>query len=333
MDETTLIQTVARLLIAPKGLLAADESIKSCNARFEKLGVPTTEEKRREYRELLITTPDIEEYISGFILVDETIREAKADGTKFTDILKGKGIEIGIKVDEGLVDLLDHPGEKITQGLDGLSDRLKEYRKMGATFAKWRAVYSISDNTPSELCMKANAEILTKYAIACQAEGIVPIVEPEVLLDGEHTLEKCYEVTAHNLQILFKELADKKVYLPGLILKTSMVLPGKDLNLEVYPSEVAKMTVKCLKENVPDTIGGIVLLSGGQPDEDATVRLNAMHELGPLPWTLTFSYSRAIQNKVLASWAKNPADIAGAQTLFLAAAKNDSLASVGEYKV
>ena len=332
MDENILSNTVARLVMPPKGILAVDESVNTCNKRFEKLGIPTTEEKRRDYRELLISAPDIENFISGYILFDETIRQKTLSGVDFIDVLKFKGIDIGIKVDQGLVDFPPIPGEKLTQGLEGLSDRLKEYRKMGATFAKWRAVYSISETTPSELCMKTNAEILVKYALACQNENIVPILEPEVLMDGEHDLQKCYEVTSRNLKILFTELADRKVFLPGIILKTSMILPGKDNKITVYPSEIAKMTIKCLKEKVSETIGGIVFLSGGQTDEEATARLDAMHELGALPWPLTFSYGRAIQNSALQSWARDPSDISLAQSLLLAAAKNNSLASVGQYK-
>lgn len=333
MNENILAETAKRLTNAPRGIIAADESSNTCNTRFEKLGIATTEENRRTYRELLITTPGIEQYVSGFILYDETIRQKNIEGKNFTDILKEKGLDIGIKVDAGLKDLPEHPGEKFTDGLDGLDERLKEYKNMGATFAKWRAVYSISDITPSELCMKVNAEILTKYALLCQANDIVPIIEPEVLFEGEHTLERCYEVTKRNLEILFAELGDKKVFLPGLILKTSMVLPGKDAKVGVKNIDIAQMTVKCLKERVPPEIGGIVFLSGGQSEENSTVNLNLAHQkMGPLPWNLTFSYSRAIQNPVLKYWAENPTDISGAQKLLLIAAKNNSLASVGKYE-
>lgn len=332
MNQEILVQTVKRLVMPPKGLLAADESTNSCNARFEKVGVPTTEEKRREYRELLITAPELENYISGVIFYDETIRQFTMDGTRFTDILKAKGVEIGIKVDEGLVDFANHPGEKITKGLEGLGDRLKEYKKFGATFAKWRTVYTIGENTPSETLMKINAETLAKYALVCQENDIVPIIEPEVLMDGGHSIDKCYTVTARNLDVVFSELSAQKVYLPGLILKTNMVLPGKDADIIVDPRDVAQMTVKCLKEKVPAEIGGIVFLSGGQGSEDAIYHLNAMHNLGPLPWHLTFSYSRALQNEVLKSWANNPRAISKAQDLLIVAARNNSLASVGEYK-
>jgi len=332
MNQQKLIETVARLVSSPKGILAADESSPTCNKRFEKLGVPTTEENRRKYRELLITAPEIENYISGYILFDETIRQKTQDGRSFPEILQSKGIEIGIKVDKGTEDLPEHPGEKFTGGLEGLADRLKEYKNFGATFAKWRAVYTISENTPSEVCMQVNAKILAKYALACQENDVVPIIEPEVLLDGEHTIERSYEVNFRNLEIVFSELSNLKVFLPGIILKTSMVLPGKDSKVAVHDTDIAGMTIKCLKEKVPPEIGGIVFLSGGQKDEEATTRLNAMHQLGPLPWPLTFSYGRAIQNLALKSWAKNPNDVSGAQALLLERAKANSLASIGEYK-
>lgn len=332
MNQEILTKTVTYLVTTPKGLIAIDESTPTCNSRFEKLGIPTTLEKRREYRELLVTAPEIENYISGYIFFDETIRQSSKDGKSFPSILRSKGIEVGIKVDTGTINFTEHPGEKITQGLDGLGDRLKEYKKFGATFAKWRAVYTISEHTPTEDLMKVNAEILTKYALICQENDIVPILEPEILLDGNHSIEKCYEVTARNLEVVFSELSTQRVFLPGLILKTSMVLPGKDVDVTVYTSDVAKMTVRCLKEKVPLEIGGIVFLSGGQKEEEATVRLNAMHNLGPLPWPLTFSYSRAIQNPVLKHWAENPEDVKGAQALLIGSARNNSLASVGQYK-
>lgn len=331
MNQEILAQTAARLVKPPKGIIAADESAPTCDARFEKLNIAKTEENRRAYRELLITAPGIEQYISGFILFDETIRQSTKDGKSFTSIMKEKGVDIGIKVDKGTIDFPDHPGEKITQGLEGLSERLKEYKTMGATFAKWRAIYNISANTPSEALMRENARTLAQYAKACQAEDIVPIIEPEVLLDGDHTIKKCYEVTARNLEIVFEEITNALIFLPGLILKTSMVLPGKDSKVEVYDDEIAKMTVKCLKEKVPQAIGGVVFLSGGQDDIKATIRLDAMHQLGDLPWALTFSFSRAIQNPVLQSWAANPGNVAAAQALLIERAKDNSLASIGKH--
>ncbi|MFA5931919.1 MAG: class I fructose-bisphosphate aldolase [Candidatus Paceibacterota bacterium] len=332
MNKDKLIETVARLVAPPKGVLAIDESTNSCNKRFEKLGVPQTEEKRREYRELLITAPDVEKYLSGYILFDETIRQSTKNGKNFTTVLQEKGIDIGIKVDQGLVDFPNHGGEKITQGLEGLKERLQEYKNMGATFAKWRTAYQIGENIPSEDCIKESAVIFAKYALVCQELGIVPFVEPEVLFDGEHSIEKCYEVTAHNLDIIFTELNKMGVFIPGIILKTNMVLAGKENKEKSSPEDVARMTIKCLTEHVPGFIGGIVFLSGGQDVEDAMINLNTMHHSGLLTWPLTFSYSRAIQNPVLENWAKNPEDIATAQALLLAAAKNNSEASIGQYK-
>ena len=332
MNQEILTKTIARLVSPAKGILAIDEGLETCNKRFVKLSVPTTEEKRREYRELLITAPEIEKYISGYILFDETIRQSTKDGKSFTSVLQAKNIDVGIKVDQGLIDMPSHLGEKITQGLEKLSDRLKEYKSMGATFAKWRAVYEIGENIPSIDCMKENAVLFSKYATLCQELNIVPIVEPEILIDGDHSIEKCFEVTAQNLDIIFAELQNANVFIPGIILKTSMIISGKNSKEKLSNEEIAKMTVQCLKEHVPAQIGGIVFLSGGQGNEEATMNLNAMHQMGPLPWPLTFSYGRAIQNPALQSWAENGEDVVGAQALLLTTAKNNSLASIGEYK-
>ncbi len=332
MNTDKLKETVARLVKPPKGILAIDESFNTCGERFLKLGVPNIEDKRREYRELLITAPKIEKYISGYILFDETINQETVAGKSFVSVLQSKGIEVGIKVDAGTTNFSGHEGEKITKGLDGLEKRLKEYKELGATFAKWRAVYRIGVNTPSFDCMEKNAEIFVKYAILCQKNDIVPIVEPEILIDGNHTIEKCYQVTARNLDMVFSKLRSANVFMPGIILKTSMVLSGKDSRDKSFTEKIAEITLKCLKEHVPADIGGIVFLSGGQADADATMNINEMHKMGDLPWPLTFSYGRAIQNPALESWAKNPADVSGAQKLLLQAAKNNSLASTGEYK-
>ncbi len=332
MSQNILKETVARLTISPKGILAIDESMSTCNKRFEKLGVPTTEEKRQEYRELLVTAPNIEKYISGYILFDETIRQSTKSGKSFTSVLQSKGIDVGIKVDEGLVDFPPLPGEKVTKGLEGLDERLKEYRKLGATFAKWRAMYTIGENTPSIECMKANAKLFAQYAKLCQENDIVPIVEPEVLVDGDYRIEKCYEVNAKNLDIIFSELKNSGIFIPGIILKTSMVFSGKEALNRAPAEKVAEMTIKCFKEHIPYDIGGIVFISGGQPGDEAAINLNAMHKYSPFPWPLSFSYGRAIQNSALQSWVKNPADVAGAQTLLLQAAKNNSLATLGQYK-
>lgn len=326
------MEIVSRLIKPPKGILAIDESLPTCNKRFEKLNIPTTEEKRREYRELLVTAPDIEKYISGYILFDETMKQSTADGINFPSVLQSKGIEFGIKVDAGTEDFLRHMGEKITKGLDSISEKLNSAKKFGVTFAKWRAIYLIGNDTPSEDCMKVNARNFARYANLCQEAGVVPIVEPEVLIDGDHSIEKCYEVTAKNLDIVFAELRTAEVFIPGMILKTSMVIDGKSAKEKSSPEKIAEMTLKCLREHVPSDIGGIVFLSGGQSDTDAVMNLNAMHKTGSLPWPLTFSYGRAIQNGALQAWAKNPNDTAGAQKLLLQSAENSSLASVGKYK-
>jgi len=331
MDKKILAETVARLMASPKGILAIDESIPTCNKRFEKLGIISSEENRRAYRELLVTAPNIEKYISGCILFDETIRQKTIYGKSFVSVLQEKDIDVGIKVDMGTKDFPPHIGDKITEGLAGLAERLREYKEMGVTFAKWRAIYNIGNETPSESCMQANAEIFAEYAYECQSAGIVPIVEPEILIDGDHTIEECFRITAKNLDIIFKTLIAKNIFIPGIILKTSMVISGKEAKVQSKADDVAKMTIKCLMEHVPKEIGGIVFLSGGQGDDEATKNLNAMHRYEPLPWTLTFSYGRAIQNKALLSWAKNPLNVSTSQDLLLAAAKVNSLARMGKY--
>lgn len=334
MNKDILRKTAARLVASPKGILAIDESLGTCRSRFEKLGVPCTEEKRREYRELLITAPDMEKYISGYILVHETAFQKDKNGVPFPEILKQKGIAAGVTAYTGynVFDTVDGVKQEITEGLNDLPERIKDYKKRGAVFSKWREMIRIGENLPTEDFLKESAKRLAQYASICQAEDILPIVEPEVMIDGNHTIEKCYEITAHNLDIVFAELKSAGVYIPGIILKTSMVLSGKDAPNRAPAEKVAEMTVKCLKEHVPTDIGGIVFLSGGQSDLEATENLNAMHQIPNLPWNLTFSYGRAIQNEALKSWAKNPEDVAGAQALLLNAAKNNSLASVGQYK-
>jgi len=333
MNKKILIKTVANLTLAPKGILAMDESTATAQVRFEKLKIPATEENRKNYRELLIMTPELEKYISGVILFDETIKQIAKNNKSFVSILKEKSIEIGIKVDQGLEDFKDHPKEKISnQGLNNLLQKIKEYKKMGASFAKWRVIYLISENTPSKDLIKINAEALAEYAIICQSENIVPIIEPEILLEGNYSIQKCYQVMADNFDFLFRELKVKDVFIPGIILKTGMVLSGQDAKNRASVLEVAEMTLKCLKEHVPENIGGIVFLSGGQGEEEVLNNLNQMHKTGNLPWPLTFSYSRAIQNKVLEYWAKNNDDISGAQKLLLQIAEKNSLASIGKYK-
>jgi fructose-bisphosphate aldolase, class I len=332
MNKDILIKTVESLMESPKGILAIDESVSTCNKRFEKLGVETTEEKRREYREMLVTTPDIEKYISGYILFDETLRQKTVGGVSFISIMKDKGIEVGIKVDQGTVDLDPTLGEKVTTGLEGLTSRLEEYKQMGASFAKWRAIYKVGAEIPSDECIKVNTEAFVKYALACQAQDIVPIIEPEILIEGDHSIETCYNITAKNFQFLFASLNSLGVFLPGIILKTSMVISGQSALTPFTPTEVAQMTLKCLTENVPKEVGGIVFLSGGQTDEMAVSNLDAIGKSGPQIWPITFSYGRAIQNKALISWSKNPTDFTSAQALLLESAKANSFARIGQYK-
>ncbi len=333
MNKEVLTKTISRLTIPPKGILAIDESLPTCKGRFEKLGVSFTEEKRREYRELLTTAPDIEKYISGYILVHETFFHKTKDEVLFTTVLKNKEIDFGVTAyTSSAVDFHLHPGEKISEGLDGLSDRLKQYKKAGATFSKWREQINIGENIPTEACLRANASALARYALACQELDILPIVEPEILINGNHSIEECYKVTAHNLDILFAELKIMDVFLPGIILKTSMVISGKSAPERAPTEKVAEMTFKCLKEHVPAEVGGVVFLSGGQEDEEATINLNTISKIKGLPWRLTFSYGRAIQNPALKSWASNSTDVSKAQKLLLESAKNNSLASVGQYQ-
>ncbi len=328
--EDQLRTTAAAMVAKGKGLLAADESSPTIAKRFESVSVDNTEEKRREYRQLLLTTDGAEKFISGVILFDETIRQATDDGIAFAEALKSKGIIPGIKVDMGAKDLALHAGEKITEGLDGLRERFAEYAKLGAGFAKWRAVITIDgDSLPSTACLEANAHALARYAALAQEAGIVPVVEPEVLLDGNHSIERCYEVVAATLDALFTEMAVQGVLMEGAILKTSMVLSGKDAADRADVAAVAEQTVKCLKEHVPAELAGVVFLSGGQTDLEATAHLDAMNKIGGMPWPLSFSYSRAIQSTVLQKWATGDSE-AAAKT-YLKRAEANSLASQGQW--
>jgi fructose-bisphosphate aldolase class I len=328
--EDQLKSTVKAMLAPGKGLLAADESSATIAKRFEAVGLDNTPENRRAYRQLLLTASGNEEFLSGVILFDETIRQKDDTGTPFAEALKKKGIIPGIKVDMGAKDLALHPGEKVTEGLDGLRERFAEYAAMGAGFAKWRAVYTIiGDAAPTVACHKANAHGLARYAALAQEAGIVPVVEPEVLLDGNHSIERCYEVTAATLDVLFAALKNQDVLLEGVILKSSMVLSGKDAPERADVQTVAAQTVKCLKEHVPANLGGVVFLSGGQEEEEATAHLDAMNKLGGLPWPLSFSYSRAIQNPVLKLWGAGDRDKALAA--YLHRGKASSLAAQGKW--
>ncbi|OGG52619.1 fructose-bisphosphate aldolase [Candidatus Kaiserbacteria bacterium RIFCSPHIGHO2_01_FULL_53_29] len=332
MDERKLSQVAKQMIVSGKGLIAADESAGTCQKRFDAVGVPCTEENRRAYRQTLLMAPGIEEYVSGVILHDETIRQETSDGESFAAVLEKKGILSGIKVDAGTKDLALHPDEKVTEGLDGLRERLVEYKTLGAQFAKWRAVITIGKDMPSGACIHANAHALARYAALCQEIDIVPIIEPEVLIDGEHSIEQCYEASAAVLKKTFDELAGQDVALGGVILKASMVIAGKKAAKQSSIEEVATQTIKVLKESVPANLAGIVFLSGGQGDEQATENLNAMNKSGKLPWPLSFSYSRAIQNPVLKLWAENPsANMGSAQAALLFRSKMNSLASQGKY--
>lgn len=330
--NTEYLRNVAKQLVASgKGILAIDESFRTSEKRFLASGVEHTEENRRLYRQLLVTAPEIENYVSGYILFDETIRQQTDAGIPFPAVLSEKGILTGIKVDTGAVDFDSHPGEKITTGLDGLESRLGEYKTLGASFAKWRAVISIGEHIPSEECLLANAQALAEYAAACQQADIVPIVEPEVLMDGDHAIERCYEVTARNFDILFSTLSEYDIDLPGMLLKTSMVVSGADASSRAGITEVAEQTVDCLKKHVPEELAGVVFLSGGQGDVEATAHLQAMAEIGGLPWPLSFSYGRAIQNPAMELWSKDPQNTQAAQAALLHRAKMNSLAAQGKY--
>lgn len=333
MNAQELGKTAKSLVENGKGLLAMDESLPTCNKRFAALNIPQTEEMRRDYREMILTTPHLSDAISGVILYDETIRQSMKDGTPFLKLLSKAGIIPGIKVDKGAKDLAGFPGEKITEGLDGLRERLKEYHKMGARFAKWRAVITIGDHIPSKGCIKANAMQLALYAALCQEEGIVPIVEPEVLMDGSHTMARCFDVTKETLHILFNQLYNQRVVLEGILLKPNMVVPGLTCPKQESVEEVADATVKCLLETVPAAVPGIAFLSGGQSSEQASARLNAMNTRfkSKLPWALSFSYARAIQQPALDIWHGKEANVPNAQKALFHRAKCNLLARRGEY--
>ncbi len=334
MGEQELATTVQAMMQAGKGLLAMDESNSTCNQRFAKLGIPQTEEARRAWRELILTTPGLGEFISGTILYDETIRQSKNDGTSFVKVQTEAGIIPGIKVDTGAKDMAGHPGEKITEGLDGLRERLSEYRQLGARFAKWRAVITIGEGLPSCGCLEANAHALARYAALCQESGLVPIVEPEVLMDGDHTLEQCARVTAAALHTVFCQLYRQRVLLEGMILKPNMVLPGKACPKQAGVEEVADATVSCLLRAVPASVPGVAFLSGGQAPELASARLNAMNLRwqSKMPWVLTFSYSRAIQQPALDTWKGEAINVVAAQKAMYHRAKCNSRARRGEYR-
>ncbi len=326
------LEKTAQALVAPgKGILAIDESFPSIKKRFDSIGIDSTEETRRAYRDLLITAPGIGEHISGMILFDETIRQATAAGVAFPRALEAAGIIPGIKVDQGAKDMALHPGEKITEGLDGLGKRLVEYRELGARFAKWRAVITIGDGIPSRGCIEANAQALARYAALCQEGGLVPIVEPEVLMDADNTLANCYDVTEATLRSVFSALYEQQVVLERLILKTNMVIAGKHCPVQNSVTEVAEETLRCLRSSVPAAVAGIVFLSGGQKAEPATAHLNAMKRMGSLPWPLSFSYGRALQEPALKAWSGKAANVPAAQKALYHRSKCNGLATLGQY--
>ena len=331
MANTELHETARALVAEGKGILAADESDGTIKKRFDAIGVESTEESRRSYRELLFTTEGAEEYVSGVILFDETIRQSAADGTPFPQLLAAKGIVPGIKVDKGAKPLALAEGETITEGLDGLRARLEEYVGLGARFAKWRATYSIGRGRPSEYCVWTNAHALARYAALCQEAGLVPIVEPEVLQDGTHTIEESATATGRVLQAVYTELHDQRVDLRGTLLKPNMVLTGYDASDRAGADDVADATLDVLYRHVPAAVPGIVFLSGGQTDEDATAHLNAMNARGPHPWQLSFSYGRALQAPALKAWAGKAENVAAAQRAYRHRAKMNGAARTGAY--
>ncbi len=326
------LESVAQAMVAKgKGILAADESMGTIKRRFDSIKLESNENNRRAYREMLFKTKGLEEAISGVILFDETIRTAASDGTPFPQVLSKKGIMPGIKVDKGPVEIPGFPGETVTEGLDGLRGRVKEYKDLGARFAKWRAVITIGEGMPTYTCLEANAQALARYAALCQEGGLVPIVEPEVLLDGNHTVERCEEVTEATLRITFAMLMRQRVHLEGMILKPSMVVSGKENPRQAGVEEVAERTIRCLKRTVPAAVPGIAFLSGGQSAVSATEHLNAMNKLGPLPWQVSFSYARALQDPAIKAWKGDPANVAAAQKIFYHRAKMNSAARSGSY--
>jgi fructose-bisphosphate aldolase class I len=332
MDVERLEATVRALVSPGKGILAADESHPSIGRRFEPLGIPNTEETRRRYRQMLFTTPNVADYVSGVILFDETIRQKADDGTPLVEILARQGIVPGIKVDRGAKPLAAAPGEQVTEGLDGLRERLVEYVALGARFAKWRAVIAIGPGLPTNRAIRANAHALARYAALCQEGGVVPIVEPEVLMDGDHTIERCFDASGATLHAVFHALHEQGVALEGMLLKPNMVLSGEACARQAGVPEVAAATVACLRRTVPAAVPGVVFLSGGQSEERATAHLNAMNASGAShPWALSFSYGRALQTAALRAWRGDPARVTAGQEAFHHRARMNGAARRGRY--
>lgn len=326
------LRAIAESIVAgDKGILAADESTGTIKKRFDSIGVESTEESRRAYRNLLFTTPGFEEFVGGVILFDETIRQSADDGTPFAELLASKGVVPGIKVDMGAKPLAGAPGETVTEGLDGLRERLAEYRALGARFAKWRATLSVGERLPSRYCVRVNAQALARYAALCQEAGIVPIVEPEVLMDTDHSIDACYQATARTLQALFAELSVQRVDLEGTLLKPNMVIPGKGNADQASPERIAEATLDCFRRTVPAIVPGIVFLSGGQAEVEATVNLDAINRLDRRPWPLSFSYGRALQASALKAWGGSAENVEAAQAAFLHRARCNAAAAGGRY--
>src|ERR1700728_4705812 len=332
MNRTELARIANAMVAKNKGILAADESTGTIKKRFDAIKLESTEEHRRLYRELLFTAPSVAESISGVILYDETIRQKTKDGTPFPEYLTKLGVIPGIKVDEGAKPLALFPNETITEGLDGLRDRLIEYYKLGARFAKWRAVIDIGNGIPTRAAIEANAHALARYAALCQEQNIVPIVEPEVLMDGSHTIERCEEVTDAVLAEVFAQLGRQRIHLEGMILKPNMVISGKKCPKQATPDQVASATVRCLKRHVPAAVPGIMFLSGGQSPADAALHLSLINRLGPLPWQLSFSYGRALQDAALTAWGGKPANFTAGQKEFQKWSRLNGLARSGGFK-
>jgi fructose-bisphosphate aldolase class I len=332
MGNMELVAVANAMVAEGKGILAIDESTGTCKKRFDSIGVECTEQNRRDYRGMLLSTPGLGDHISGAILFDETLRQSGADGTSFVQLMTEAGILPGIKVDTGAHSLAGHPDEKVTEGLDGLRGRLNEYYSIGARFAKWRAVITIGENIPTSACVEANTHALARYAALCQEAGLVPIVEPEVLMDGSHSLDECYAVSEATLRSLFEHLYEQNVLLEGTILKASMVISGADAENRAGVREVADATVQCLLNSVPAALSGVVFLSGGQSEEEATAHLDAMNRIGGLPWPLSFSYGRALQAPSLKIWGEDPAaNVAAAQRKLAHRAKMNGLATTANY--
>jgi fructose-bisphosphate aldolase class I len=332
MDMSELAATAQAMVAPGKGILAADESVATISKRFAALGIESTFESRRAYRDLLLTTPDISTYVSGVILYDETLRQGLTDGTPFADVLNKAGVFPGIKVDTGAKPLAAAPGETITEGLDGLRERIAEYVDLGARFAKWRAVITIADDgRPTRNAVATNAHALARYAALCQEGGLVPIVEPEVLMDGDHSIERSYDVTSETLRVVFDELASQGVKLEEMILKPSMVIAAKKASRQAGVQEVAEQTLRCLLNTVPAAVPGVAFLSGGQSADVATEHLNAMSKMGPLPWGLSFSYGRALQDPALATWKGQEANVEAAQKALYHRVRLNGIARSGDY--